>query len=391
MQLEVGSRHLNAEVTVALDARGREHLVVITKATWSVPLPGERPRPLAPQPVVATDEYFGAPGESAMRYGADLARFKPHCDVLFDASAYSPDAQPVTRLIAGWQVGELRKRVQVVGPRIWGAGWAPSAPRPFHRVPLRYDLAFGGMRWQGHAQQQADILETNPVGLGFASAATLVQMSGQPLPQLEAVDDPVQRPDRPHRPQAFGPIGRHWMPRRQHGGTYDEYWQQEVFPFLPDDFDERFHQTAPLDQQMPYPKGGESVTLTSLLPHQHGDAERRFFLPKLDQPAVRILRTDYSQERLQPVVDTLFFETDAVIDAETGRQGRFSAVWRASTPIRRRIQEFDVITVGPVNESWWTAKASGRADASCIGCGGSSAGLMASADDAQADREDDPA
>lgn len=59
------------------------------------------------------------------------------------------------------------------------------------------------------------------------------------------------------------------------------------------------------------------------------------------------------------MADTLFFETQA---------NRFSVVWRASVPIRRRIQEFHTITIGPVNEQWWARRQVG-VDASCAGCG----------------------
>ena len=82
MQLHIGSKHLAAGISVQLDVSGREHLVVVAKATWSLPAPGQRPRPLPPQPLAMADQYFGDPGESAMRYGADVLRFKPRCDVI---------------------------------------------------------------------------------------------------------------------------------------------------------------------------------------------------------------------------------------------------------------------------------------------------------------------
>jgi len=316
-----------------------------------------------------------------MRYGADAARYKPRCDVIFDATAFSAGGAPVTSLLAGWRVGALSKQVRVIGPRQWTSSLEPGQPGTFRDMPLRYGNAFGGTRPFGHPDRRVETFELNPVGLGFAGPMTLAEMSGEALPTLEAVDDPIQRPDRPHRAVAFGPIGRHWVPRKSFSGTYDERWRKDVFPFLPDDFDEGFNQVAPPDQQMPYPRGGEEVTLTRLMPHVDGNAERRFHLPRLDQPAVRVLRQDYSQERLSPVVDTLFFETDAIVDEETGRRGRMTAVWRVATPIRRRIQEFSVITVGPVDEAWWAAKAMGQSDASCVGCG--PAHTPATADDAE--------
>ena len=39
------------------------------------------------------DDYYGEPGQSPLRYGADMVRFKPRCDVLFDAVARIPGAR----------------------------------------------------------------------------------------------------------------------------------------------------------------------------------------------------------------------------------------------------------------------------------------------------------
>jgi hypothetical protein len=71
VQIHVGSKHLAADVAVALDVMGREHLVIVAKATWSIPAPGPRPRPLEPEPLALTDVFYGQPGESALRYGSD--------------------------------------------------------------------------------------------------------------------------------------------------------------------------------------------------------------------------------------------------------------------------------------------------------------------------------
>lgn len=74
---------------------------------------------------------------------------------------------------------------------------------------------------------------------------------------------------------------------------------------------------------------------------------------------VRILRKDYSTETLDALADTLFFET---------QEQRFSVVWRASIPIRRRIQEFEVIAVGAVDLQWWQDRSLGFDTEGCMGC-----------------------
>lgn len=358
MQLHVGSRHLAADVATALDVSGREHLVIAVKATWRIPDPGQRPRPLPPQPIALADEYHGQPGQSAMRYGADMARFKARCDVILDAQAHAPDGVAVRELIAGVEIGAFSKRVRVTGERRWraiGSGRADfklTEPEPFVSLPLHHGLAFGGTQPVPGQTDQSEVRSFNPVGLGFAGEATWRAMDGRPAPQLEDPARPVRYPGDDAPPWALSPIGRHWMPRRSHSGTYDDHWRQDVFPLLPEDFDERFHQVAPPEQQIAYPRGGETVRLTHLLKTH---AELSFALPKLDMQ-VRVLRADYRQEAPEAVVDTLFFEPE---------ERRFSVVWRASVRQFRSIQEFSEVAIGPIDPIWWRQRVSGG----CAGCG----------------------
>lgn len=355
MDIKIGSRHIAADISVALDAAGREHLLIVSKCTWTIPQPGQRPRPLPPLPLAQADEYYGEPGLSAMRYGSDYARFKPRCDVLFDACAHS--AEPVPELIAAWQVGPLNKGIKVLGPRTWRRS-CPDKPGPFTVMPLHFGLAFGGSRTYRKAGQDfTECLPENPAGQGFAGPNTLDQIEGLPVPNLEARDEAIVRPNSKCHPVAFSAIGRHWAPRKNYAGTYDEAWRQSVFPFLPEDFDERFEQFAPEDQQMAYPKGGEEVILTNMMANR---ARVRFHLPALDQIAVRVLRADYTSETLNAVADTLFFEPELE---------RFSVVWRVSTPIRRRLQEFASLAIGPVDPAWWAARAAGLERGGCATCG----------------------
>ncbi|ALF89664.1 MULTISPECIES: DUF2169 family type VI secretion system accessory protein [Ralstonia solanacearum species complex] len=363
MDVVVGSKRLAGSATVALDVSGREHLVLVAKATWSIPGMGERSRPLPPQPLAMADVFVGEPGRSAMLYGADLARFKPRCDVLFNASAHAPAGQPLTDLLVAWQVGPLKKGLRVVGPRVWRKRLglvSLTKPEPFTQMPLHYGLAFGGSRTyqKGRGDQAQELTEAylaNPEGIGWFGKHTTGEIDEAPAPSLEALDDPIARPDGKHQPAAFSAVARHWEPRKQYAGTYDEAWQKNVFPFLPEDFDERFHQCAPEDQQMDYPKGGEPVTLRNLMANRD---YVQFSLPALDTVQFRVLRKDYSTEMPEPVVDTLYFEPDA---------GRFSAVWRASVPIRRRLHEFDTVAIGPIDPAWWEAKQTGQAGG-CEGC-----------------------
>lgn len=362
MEIVVGSKHLHSSILTALDVTGREHLVVITKGSWQIPEAGQRPRPVTPDPLHDTDLHVGEPGLSAMLYGSDYVRFKPRCDVLFNASAHAPEGKPVRDLLAGWQVGELRKGLRAVGCRVWhkhAGEFSLSEPEPFLSCPLHYGLALGGCRdYQKGNATLSEALLTNPVGSGWAGRRTIEQLHLQPAPRLEAHTQPIRHPHA-HDPVAFSAVGRHWEPRKQYVGTYDSHWEENIFPFLPEDFDEQFHQCAPMDQQMPYPQGGEEVVLFNMLP---GGGERRFRLPVLNRLQVRVLRKDYSVDEPTALADTLYF------DLNHPEGPRFSVVWRTSLPIRRRIQEFDTIAVGPVNAQWWQDKVLGINSGGCSGC-----------------------
>jgi len=361
MQVHIGSRHLTADVALALDVAGREHLVVVVKSTWSIPQPGQRPRPLPPLALVTSDDYHGEPGASPLRYGDDLARFKPRCDVLFDALAHSPVNTQVHALHVLAQVGTMNKHLRVTGPRKWRiqAGTARlTAPQPFTTMPLHHGLAFGGTRWFKSANSREDLSEsllTNPVGLGFAGANTLRQVNGESAPCLEDPDDPVRRPDGKHRAAALSAVSRYWLPRKGFAGTYDQAWKEEVFPLLPADFDEQFHQCAPRDQQIDYPTGGEPVRLLNMCLSRE---DIQFNLPRLALQ-VRVLRSDYSSAAPSAVVDTLYFEPE---------HQRFSAVWRASLPLRRRLQEIQTVAVGPIDPLWWQDQLVGGNGRGCVGC-----------------------
>lgn len=363
MEVIVGTKNLAVDIAVAPDVSGREYLVVIAKATWAIPEPGQRPLPIPPQPIQKVDVYTGSPGESAMLYGSDLVRYKPRCDVLFNASAHSPSGNPITQLTVAWQVGTLRKGIRVHGHRHWRKRLglvSISDATPFTQMPLHFGMAFGGTRtyktgWRAKAEVMCEVNSFNPTGLGWFGPRTDEEIDQQSAPNLEALNDPIRKPTGKQIPVAFSALARHWQPRMQYSGTYDENWKRNVFPFLPDDFNDQFYQCAPLDQQMPYPTGTEPVILKNMMMER---PDVRFKLPKLNNMKVKILRADYTTAEPLAFADTIYFEPD---------QKRFSVVWRAIVPIVRKIHEIQTIVVGPVNADWWRKKTMGVD--SCVNCG----------------------
>lgn len=193
----------------------------------------------------------------------------------------------------------------------------------------------------------------NPAGLGYAGRKTVSQMHGEPAPSLEDPRKPVSSPSGGYVPIALSPLASHWSPRRELSGTYDDAWRENVFQLLPQDFDEAHHQVAPLDQRIAHPLGGEAVTLKGLLP---GQPTLSFSLPPLTLHG-ELMRTDDSIVALDCHADTLFFETE---------RSRFSVTWRASVPLRRRIQEVKAIGLSPVTKAPLSAT---NLRGACIGCG----------------------
>jgi hypothetical protein len=324
--------------TMGFDRDGRELVVVAVKATFTIPARGDEPELAGEQvPLVEADRFTGEPGFSAPLYEADYAHRRPMCDVLLNGSAYAPPATRATKLRVALQVGRMAKSFAVVGDRTWQRGVfgiRPGEPEPFEVMPITYDTAFGGVD-RGKGDRQPRTFLHNPVGCGYSHYKE--EIDGRSMPNTEELDKPVSDPGGVYAPMSFGSIGRSWQPRVQYAGTYDQKWLDNQAPFWPDDFDYRYFQSAPPDQQIPYPVGGEEVVLQNLTP----DGEVRFTLPKWSMP-VWLLPYREKDVRLEAAIDTLLLEPD---------EGIFTLVWRAVLPMRRSCFDIRQVIVGELSEA----------------------------------------
>jgi hypothetical protein len=153
----------------------------------------------------------------------------------------------------------------VVGPRHWRrgiVGVSPSPPQAFHQHTISYDSAFGGLDIDPNNPKRIYSYLENPSGIGYSKSGS--QPEGTPLPRSEELQSSVTDPSASYIPMALGPIGRHWKPRLNYVGTYDEKWQSDRLPFMPDDFDPLYFQAAPPNQQIDYVQGGERILLANL-------------------------------------------------------------------------------------------------------------------------------
>jgi hypothetical protein len=346
----VNATGMPAWYTLGLERSGHERIVVAVKGTFVIPIKGGDPHLAEEQsPLVLSDEFSGEPGLSAPVYESDFALHKPRCDVLFNGSAYAPRGRPVPRVPVSLSLGSFTKSFAVVGDRVWQRSVmsvSASAAEPFDVMPISYDRAFGGAFASEKDPGQVHTYLTNPVGVGFGKGRDSASLFGSPLPNTEESGRSVTKPDGNYRPMAFGPIGRSWQPRAPLAGTYDQNWMDNVFPFLPADFDERYYQAAPADQQIEYPTGGEEVILDNL--SRHG--RLRFRLPTLRVP---IEFTDASNARTQvdATLDTIVFEPDA---------GRMLLTWRASLPLKRNLLERREVVVGRPSSGFYRARETGK-------------------------------
>ncbi|MGE0797079.1 MAG: DUF2169 domain-containing protein [Lautropia sp.] len=329
-----------AAFTGGVDVSGRELLVVVVKGTFALPARGG-PIRLHPEqsPLVVADTFTGEPGFSAPIAEADFAPGKPRCDVLLTGSAHAPGGRATDRVPVELSVGRWSKRFAVVGDRHWtriGAELEPSRAQPFTRKPISYDVAYGGS--SAGDDGDAFAYPSNPVGAGYRPAGGATPRSAA-LPNTEELDAPVRKPDGSYRPMAFGPIGRGWQPRAAFAGTYDARWRDETFPFLPEDFDSRYFQAAPADQQIDVGEQPLPIRLVNLTP----DGLREFELPSFRSTITIETRTG-TREAHEARLDTMAFEPD---------RERFSLVWRLSRPLRRNLFEIAEVIVGQPGSSWW--------------------------------------
>ncbi|MER8373595.1 DUF2169 domain-containing protein [Mesorhizobium sp. M1406] len=339
------------EFTMGMDKAGHEWIVVVVKGTFDFPTePGGPVHKSAEQvPLVMADTYTGAPGYSATLWETDFAFRKSRCDVISNGFAYAPGGRPAERVPVGIKVGNWSKLFEVVGHREWrsiGPVFTATSPQPFLKLPISYDVAWGGVDRLDPDDKLPASYKYNPVGTGWSRTRNQRLIPGLRLPNTQAVGEDIRTPFGDYKPMSFGPMGRGWPGRIEYGGTYDQNWIDNIFPFLPPDFDERYFQMAPPDQQIDNPRGGEEVQLVNLTP----ESRVSFRLPKSALP-IALFKGEVKALETDLLPDTVLFDPE---------NRRFSLVWRVSQRICRTILDFTECWVGPPTESMLRARAAGR-------------------------------
>jgi hypothetical protein len=255
-------------------------------------------------PINYAGEYWSDAPESSYKYEPEIAFVKLATDIVLIGEAYAPRVG--TQVVdVGIKVGPVQKVVRVFGDRYWvktGGAIIATRPQPFERIPLVYERAFGGWDKAGKDEKTWRSEARNPVGKGFGDPLRYVEEGRVAMPNLEDLNQPLNRYGESPPPAGFGFVSPHWQPRARYGGTFDAAWDKERKPLLPKDFDRRFFSAAsPGLVAQGYLQGNEEVVVVNASPQ----AQLRFRLPGVPAPACDVELRGGRSVSLQTNLDTV--------------------------------------------------------------------------------------
>ncbi len=184
----------------------------------------------------------------------DEGNAKPRAEFKVYGAAHAPLGREVSEQRIAVRIGGLAKSLIVSGERQFGALGMPGAPKPYARMPVVPETAFGG----------ADCAD-NPRGKGSAAVAGRDGREIWPLPNVEGEGLRLIE-----RGQRVGPAGFWGLPidtpqRRRYLGKCDQRWLATDWPHLPADTRLEYFMSAPQDQWIDgYFKGDEAFEIQGM-------------------------------------------------------------------------------------------------------------------------------
>lgn len=370
---------LDALLFNTIDQRHQVFHVLVAKSAWLIS-PGADGAQLiedhmSPE-LLGSDLAFDDDAAQGWRQESDLLPYKPVCDILLDAEAIAPGQQALPQfgvriqVQAGPESAEagnflVDKQLLITGPRWFegsGKDWRLSAPQAISRLPLRHTYALGGslrLRLrdgdallraapaaellatadeQGHRLHQ--LAESNPLGLGFARAWHLQasEVVRWPAPQISYLNQPYdaaafwRAAQGETLPPSAAPcvIGKAWSPRRQLAGMLPpQTYAADEIPFLPAEFDYRYWNCAPSDQQCRYLQPGDILRLINLCepgnPASSVDAHGNRIL-QCALPIARCIVLISQQQGGQAMLDVQELQLDTLVYKQA--ENRLECTWR---------------------------------------------------------------
>jgi hypothetical protein len=202
------------------DTRARTG-VVIAKATFRVADGRAHIDDESPYPVLERDAEV-ALGVLPQDVGNS---FGPGFEVMVLGAAYAPTRTPIAEHLVRLTLGSETHCIRVVGDREWvntGDTWHIPSPRPFVRMPLTWERAFGGTVdvWIDEHSVVPARDWRNPYGRGYhpeKMVSGVIEQWGAPptfprwedrpaLPNLERIDAPVCTRDDEPEPICWAPM-----------------------------------------------------------------------------------------------------------------------------------------------------------------------------------------
>lgn len=254
-----------AEGTWVQDKDANKLRLTIVKATFDIRANGSTHLSDEQLPVLRMAEPISEPDKS-LTYESDLLGVKPCTDILVNGNAWAPGGKRRPSIDVQITAGRVKKRLRVFGERVWERGLMGmdiSGAQEFESMPIIYEKAYGGWDRLSPDPTEHRMDDRNPIGTGFSIQKA--HCVGMRLPNVEYPDHLIGSWKHRPPPAGFNAVHCSWSPRRNLAGTYDDQWLENRFPLWAEDFDPRYHNCAPRDQQAPgFFRGGEVVDLINL-------------------------------------------------------------------------------------------------------------------------------
>jgi len=239
-------------------------------------------------------------------YASDFVPYKPKGDFTLVGCAHNP-SDSIGIFTARARIGNLERGINVVGARKWETSMGrlhPSRPEPVGTVMLSYAHAWGGP----HSR-------TNPLGCG---------QEDDRLPHFEEIDQTITSRAQNATPAGFAPYPRAMPLRQSKLGSYDKEWFQTRWPWMPDDFDWSYFNSAPPSQwKEGYFVGNEDLEFH----HLHADHRvYRSALPGLQGRCFVMRGTDTRQDFREVPLDLDTVWVDMANE-------KLVLVWRGRCPV----------------------------------------------------------
>lgn len=309
------------ERVVIFDREGRETLMVIIKGTFDFSH-GATQVAEEQLPVTAGDEYYGDPVKTSIRLATDFLPRRTATGITLSGHAIVKGGK-TRQMSVGLRVGTVMQKAVVFGDRF---GYkSVDDPAPFDRMPLTWENAYGGLDTSHDNAKHHKACIDNPVGKGFMAGRSKLDSSIIALPNIEDPGNLLRTTFSKPKPVGFGPVPPFWEARKQYAGTYDDDWQKNRAPLLPDDFDERFLQAAPAALTCDgYLKGDERCALIGMTEEGRIQFDLDAKNPTI---GVRLVRKGI---RAKPEMESLHFDTD---------KRQFYVTWKAMVDIQGKVEE----------------------------------------------------